>query len=272
MKKLSIIIPVINLWEQYTRHCLDSISKAFAETDWQQEDVLVMVIDNGSTDGTKNACEKMAAENQYFQYVRNEENKGVAGSWNQGVALSQEKGFERFLILNSDVLLHQKSIKNLVEVFDRPDVYLASMLDISGEVIVPEDIFALNDKEPSVSPGPNFSAFMIGKKTIEKIGWFDEGFYPAYHEDNEYHYRSKLIAGPMSCIATTEAMFYHFGSRTQNQTPGKPVVPGPLFEKNRAYLVKKWGGAPGFEHFQHPFNDPNKDLKWVKQDHPEFAI
>lgn len=262
MKKLSIIIPVINLWEQYTRHCLDSISKALAETDWQQEDVLVMVIDNGSTDATKSACEKMAVENPYFQYVRNEENKGVAGSWNQGVYLSAEKGFERFLILNSDVLLHQKSIKNLVEVFDRPDVYLASMLDISGEVIVPEDIFALNDKEPSVSPGPNFSAFMIGKKTLDKMaeagdqlkGAFDEGFKPGYFEDNDYHYRLKLYISPMAAIATTEAMFYHYGSRTQNQQPGQPIVPGPAFEKNRAYFQQKWGGWPGAETFKTPFN------------------
>lgn len=51
-----------------------------------------------------------------------------------------------------------------------------------------------------------------------------------------------------------ETLFYHYGSRTQNQRPGSPVVSSPRFEENRARYVREWGGTPGQERFLTPFD------------------
>jgi O-antigen biosynthesis protein len=187
----------------------------------------------------------------------------VAGSWNQGVRFGLERGYTHFLILNNDILVHPHAIDGMLKRVDQGGVALVAAVDISGELRAPTEIFNLPDKEPSESPHPNFSCFMITKDTIDQVGWFDEGFYPGYFEDNDYHHRIKRILGDQAAITITTAMFYHYGSRTQNQAIGKPIVPGPQFEANRAYYVKKWGGQPGQETFEHPFNDPSLPLTHV---------
>jgi len=108
---------------------------------------------------------------------------------------------------------------------------------------------------------------MINKKCWEEVGEFDEGFKPAYFEDNDYHRRMKLAG--MKAIVYPPALFYHFGSRTQNEASDKgAIVSGPMFDNNRKYYHGKWGGDPEHETFIHPFNNELNNLKWTKQQNP----
>lgn len=251
-KRLLVIMPVINLWEQYTKWALQSLK---CSEPWD-----FLLIDNGSTDGTHEHVHTFresahAGFADMVTVLRNEQNKGVSGSWNQGIKYGLEHGYTHFLILNNDILVHPHAIDGMLKRMDHGGVALVAAVDISGESRAPTEIFNMPDKEPSESPHPNFSCFMITKDTIETVGWFDEVFFPGYFEDNSYHYRVKLIRGDNAAITTTTAMFYHFGSKTQNQDIGKPIVPGPQFEKNRTEFIKLWGGNPGQEQFKHPYND-----------------
>jgi len=85
------------------------------------------------------------------------------------------------------------------------------------------------------------------------VGSFDERLYPAYFEDNDYHYRIRLAG--MRAITHPPAMFYHYGSRTQNEAGGAPLVPGNVFDENRRRYIQKWGGPPGCEQFRKPFGN-----------------
>jgi GT2 family glycosyltransferase len=78
-------------------------------------------------------------------------------------------------------------------------------------------------------------------------------------DDNDSHYRIKLAGYEAYQIG--EAKINHKGSQTQNADPNKPVVTSQMFEKNREYYSRKWGGWPGDEKYIRPFNDPNKTLK-----------
>jgi hypothetical protein len=40
---------------------------------------------------------------------------------------------------------------------------------------------------------PHWHTFAIGQKIVEKIGLFDEGFYPIYCEDNDFERRAKNL-------------------------------------------------------------------------------
>jgi GT2 family glycosyltransferase len=91
---------------------------------------------------------------------------------------------------------------------------------------------------------------------IQKFGLFDEGFSPAYFEDNDMHYRIKISGG--SAYARTDAGFYHHGSVTQNWG-GQRVVSHEMFRSNQAYYEFKWGGRPGQEVYDRPWN--NEKLK-----------
>jgi GT2 family glycosyltransferase len=133
---------------------------------------------------------------------------------------------------------------------------MVTAMNIAEELASPQDIVKVNpkDKESTAeSEHPDFSAFMISKETYETIGQFDDGFFPAYFEDNDYHYRINLAG--MKAITYPMAIYYHYGSRTQTEAKqGVPVVSNTLFEINRERYVRKWGGLPGQEKFKTPFN------------------
>ena len=94
---------------------------------------------------------------------------------------------------------------------------------------------------------------MLSRRCRDVVGPFDERFYPAYFEDNDYHYRIQLAG--LRAVTYPPAMFYHYGSRTQNEATAVPLVPGSVFDENRRRYVQKWGGPPGQEQFRNPFGN-----------------
>jgi len=176
------------------------------------------------------------------------------------------------LVLNNDITLHPEAIWRLVERFTKEPAGMVTCMDVRGEMgekgLAPMLIGSLVAKEKEgvdEAPHPNFSAFMVSKQCWEEVGEFDELYEPAYFEDNDYHYRMKLAEMPAIVLPT--AMFYHYGSRTQNEAAEdkKPIVNGGLFENNRANYSKKWGGVPGQEKFEKPYNEEAKTIKSTKQ-------
>jgi GT2 family glycosyltransferase len=263
--KILVIVPVLNLWERYTKPMLESLHCSVAP--WA-----VYLIDNGSTDYTKEVSQldiASSAASKVLIVKRNEENKGCGGGWNQGLEYGMAHGFTHFLIVNNDVLLSPLTIDRLYTRFKVGDKLLVSAVDVSGELPVPQQILDPNHpvshKDASEAPHPSFSCFMVSRETVEKVGYFDEAFFPAYFEDNDFHYRIKLAAGDEAAIATTRAVYYHFGSRTQNEAIAAPIVKGDMFEANRRYFIRKWGGAPGSEQFTHPFNDVTQPFTYAER-------
>jgi GT2 family glycosyltransferase len=114
----------------------------------------------------------------------------------------------------------------------------------------------LEQQNPVYGGGPDFACFMISWEAWKCVGRFDENFTPAYFEDNDYHRRINL-AGMEGCSVNT-APYYHYGSQTQNAVATAPVVHPDAFVQNRIYYTIKWGGEPGMESFDTPFNDPTK--------------
>jgi GT2 family glycosyltransferase len=241
---LAIVIPCLNLWRRYTRPCLDSLKVGYPHR--------IVLVDNGSTDETREEAGKLVGAT--FQHRRYEANSGTARSWNYGIADGFEKGADYVAVLNNDILCHPDCIDRLARRMERNDVAMATALDVRGEVSAPEDVLAIPaDSKDGVAESeyPNFAAFMLSRHAWETVGPFDEEFFPAYFEDNDYH-RRILLAG-LRAVVHPPAMFYHFGSRTQNESGGGPVVSGALFDRNRERYLRKWGGPPGAERFAAPF-------------------
>lgn len=267
MDKILIIIPVINLWDEYTIHCMESIVANKCEVPYE-----VVIVNQASTDQTVEKAVDFGNRKMpnRLHLINNDKNTGCGGGWNQGVKFAMENGFTHMIIANNDILVGPNMIQALYNRMKRePSVILCSAVDVIREVTVPQFVLdgekEVNKKPDTEAPHPNFSCFMINRETIERVGYFDEGFYPAYFEDNDYHYRLKLAGGENCAIANTTAVFIHYGSRTQNQKAGSPIVPGQMFKNNEAYFISKWGGVPTKEKFTHPFNDESKDIKYGKQ-------
>lgn len=265
MDKIFVVLPVINLWDEYTIHCMESLAAQKLDVEMH-----VVIVDQGSTDQTLNKALDFGNRKmpERVHLVHNDVNRGCAAGWNQGVKYAMDMGATHILVSNNDVLYGPGAVQALYNRFKRdPKVYLVSCVDVIREVVAPQLVLdpenAVNKKEDTEAPHPNFSGFMITPETIEKVGWFDEDFHPAYFEDNDYHYRCKLADA--LAVANTTAVFIHYGSRTQNQAVGAPIVPGELFRKNAAHFEAKWGGSPGHEKFKQPFNHSDKDLTYAKR-------
>lgn len=87
----SIIVPIYNA-ERYLRRCLGSLSQQ------QFGDFEVLMINDGSTDGSEELCRHYAAEDVRFRLI-NQENQGVSAARNAG--LDYAKG-TYLLFLDSD--------------------------------------------------------------------------------------------------------------------------------------------------------------------------
>ncbi len=107
-RTVSIVIPVFNKWDM-TRHCLESLAAHV-----KPEGVEIVIVDNGSTDGTAEHCPALGASlfGPAFQYLRNEANQGFAKACNAGAAASQG----RFLyFLNNDTLFTHDVLPPLLD-------------------------------------------------------------------------------------------------------------------------------------------------------------
>lgn len=91
---------------------------------------------------------------------------------------------------------------------------------------------------------------LFKKEVMDKIGYIDVNFYPAYYEDNDY-VRRAIHANLKSC-RVTNAVYFHFWSRTIHQGSGGST--NSYFEMNRNFYITKWGGDFGNEKYTTPFD------------------
>jgi len=103
--KVGVLIPTFNR-KQFLSLALESV------LDQLHRELEIIVIDNGSTDGT---AELMAGINDpRVRYVVNDQNLGMAGSINKGIALFSNEA-EWCTILGDDDILDKDCIMNLVK-------------------------------------------------------------------------------------------------------------------------------------------------------------
>lgn len=174
-------------------------------------------------------------------------NSGVAKGWNAGIQWAM--GEEVLIICNDDVIFHPRTIYKLTRLmYSREDIDLCSVVatDTGKQDFHQADF-------------PDFACYAIRPESfVNKFGYFDEHFYPAYFEDNDMAYRIKVGGGIQGlCL---DARIEHEGSVTQHWEGGK-VVTDSMFEANRAYYKAKWGGEPHEEKYLTPHNQPHLTIK-----------
>lgn len=153
--------------------------------------------------------------------------RGVAGAWN--LALRENKG-AHVIISNDDVELHASTVEALVRGAEETDAEFIAT---------------------AFNPGAMFCVFLIKHSLIERIGAFDERFYPAYFEDNDYHRRMKL-AGVQE-LQVDGASYDHVGSATLKVLSAQEIQQhNKDFERNRKLYIQKWGNVPGLEAYDKP--------------------
>lgn len=162
-------------------------------------------------------------------------NIGVAASWNflcQQAFYSLKNSYA--LVLNDDIQLasNEQAILELLKMMD-------------------SEVRKQQIREASfLCHGPGgMNAFIIGVTAFKLVGLFDEQFFPAYFEDNDYLYRMKLQGVPVEMsMRLKSSVFVNSGSIAKDPSLNR------RFDLNKQYYIAKWGGPPGYECFKIPFN------------------
>lgn len=152
------------------------------------------------------------------------------------------------------VCAREYNVKNLVTDFPQTKPYFsgASMrFNFQGE---PWKLFNKESNEVVLSSAglSDVHNLALYKKSIlDRVGYIDVNYYPAYYSDNDY-VRRAILANTKSC-SVSNAFYFHFWSRTIHQ--GSGGSDNKFFENNRKFYIHKWGGDFGKETHRSPFND-----------------
>ena len=208
----AIGIPTIN--------CAELLNHALKKYIVDFPDTAIVIIDNGNQE---------IFEHENILIYKQEKNLGVAGSWNLICKIIfQELGLDFAWIINDDVYsgLNLEKIRNL-------------MSDYSYQVS--EGLLGCE--------GSCFTSFIISNKTFNEIGEFDNNFYPAYFEDNDYFYRLKLSGKAVLEVPELIPIVFN-KSKTIEKNPDL----NKNFDENKKKYEAKWGGLPHHEKYEKQFN------------------
>lgn len=175
----------------------------------------VFIVDNG------NQAIQTKASNQRVMIMP--KNLGVSGSWNLLAKTVRNKGYSHVALLNDDIIWNRTA----------------------DEI----EEFIKNHEADFYQGLGTWCCFVVPIATLEKIGLFDEIFYPAYYEDNSFAYRMRLAN--MKVLADP---FFNPDTYRNSSTIQKDPSLNANFDMNRQLFVDLWGGMPMQETFTIPFN------------------
>ncbi|MCM1003745.1 MAG: glycosyltransferase family 2 protein [Candidatus Gastranaerophilales bacterium] len=222
--KLSIITLTYNKLD-YTKKFIESLYKY--TTDFE-----LIVVDNGSTDGTIEYLKSLSNIKTIF----NSENQGFSKGNNQGLEIAQGEfiGF-----LNNDILLSPDWFKEIEKIFQSQNAAFVSPRQINPyyDKANEKNYLKYFEKQNYTKPYAKdfdecvFSCVITKRSVIDKIGSFDENYSPAFFEDNDLKFRA-INSGYDVFVANT-CCFFHFGSVTSAGLNYK-------FSKNKEYFYSKY--------------------------------
>jgi hypothetical protein len=244
----AISVVVVN-WNRCAllRGCLQSLMAQQID-----RDVEIVVVDNGSVDGSAAMVENEFRDAGRFRLrlIRNSGNRGFCAANNQAFAVSRS---EFVALLNNDAEAGPGWLAGLVEAFEeRPDVGMAA-----SRILVYEDprridkaghLMYLDGQNRGRGSGaldngqydrveevlwPDGCAAMYRRAMLDQIGGFDEDFF-AYADDAELGLRAR-IAG-WKCLYMPAAVVRHRRGETLGLRSLRRVE---LIERNRVLLAAK---------------------------------
>jgi GT2 family glycosyltransferase len=194
----NLIVPVLNRYDLLER-MVSSIDYPVAH---------LLIIDNGASTVMEDISIDVPDCVEHTTYLPMPANLGVAGSWNLGI-----KSFpyaDRWFIASNDVRFGPGALERLSEA--RRDE-----ITLSGDF-------------------PFWQAFCVGYEAVRRLGLFDEGFFPAYFEDNDYRRRAEHAG---VTITKLDVPMTHDNSSTINSDDMLRQRNASTFSANNSYFEDK---------------------------------
>lgn len=246
-KGTSIVMPVCNLLG-FTRLAIDYIRR---NTDTPCE---LVIVDNGSTDGTSEYCVELAKEID-VRYIRNDNNLGPILAINQGIRSAK---YEYICQMHNDVVIFECGwLGKIISIMEEDKgigiACLAGRQYIRKDASCGEDTLKHNLLSIGLNPPMKETAadvavidglcFVFTKSLIEKAGALDEVYGMMHFYDMDFSLAS-IKAGYRNVAVNILAFHVGNGGTTRRSDFYKKLIPNDLklYNKNSAIFQKKWRG------------------------------
>lgn len=214
--KLSIIVPVYNV-ETYLEKCVYSL----LDQDLPQEDYEIILVDDGSTDGSSTLCDAVATDHGTIRVIH-QQNRGLSGARNAGIP---DAVGDYVMFVDSDDYICPNVLGTLVGLMEEKDLDILRFnyqnVNEKGEVFEPNKyVKPFVDYSSTVCDGETFLnerlgfacyawQFLVKASILRKDGnGFKDGI---YFEDVEWTPRILLQARR---VASTDTVVYNYLFRT----------------------------------------------------------
>ncbi|CAG9622713.1 Ubiquinone biosynthesis O-methyltransferase, mitochondrial [Sutcliffiella rhizosphaerae] len=237
--KTSIIILTYNQLH-LTKQCLKSIIK-----NTQQKDLEIIVIDNGSSDGTIDYLKSIP----HLEIISNGKNLGFAKGCNQGLDIATG---DQILFLNNDTIVTKnwlESMKSLLYSDEKIGMVGPVSNYVSGSQQIHVDYTNIDEVQDFASGYCESNAgksrrvlrlvgfcLLVKKEVMKKIGKFDESFGYGSFEDDDLCLRA-LNSGYQLRVAL-DSFVHHHGHATF--IGNQDIDIHHLYSINRKKFIDKW--------------------------------
>ncbi|MDR3467166.1 MAG: glycosyltransferase [Xanthobacteraceae bacterium] len=235
--ELTVVIPSFGL-TALLRACLFHLEAGLQAADISR--YAIAVVDNGSVVPYRSdqfPCDNLAL-------VRLDKRTSFSRACNVGASSSPSR---RYLFLNNDVLLQKDALRDMLQLFARPNVAVCGARLVYPDDLIqhcgvrfdagPRGCYHEYHRRPSSSVSRavrDFQAvtgavFLVDGDLFGSLGGFDEAF-PFGYEDVDFCLRARQIGAAVTCSQAVDSI--HF-SGTSNQDPSRQ-------DASRAVFFRRW--------------------------------
>jgi len=255
-RKVTIIILTWNGLE-YTKRCLETLRN---KTEFQ--DYAVMVVDNGSTDGSVEYLRSIP----WIRCIENSDNRGFTRANNQAIALCDD-GSDVVLLNNDTEVIQDDWLTQLQRsAYKSPDIGIVGarlrqpggMLQHAG-TYMPIDTFwgqQIGSLEKDINQynsdaeveGVVFACAYIKREVLNKVGLLDEDYF-SYFEDTDYCLKAKRQGFKIICCGSATLIHHENTSTRVNK-----VSHNELFRTSQDIFKTKWRRTLETERYEKKIN------------------
>jgi GT2 family glycosyltransferase len=229
----------------FTRLCLETVLAHGDEADFE-----LIVVDNGSSDGTPEYLTRLCREDARVRVLLNGRNAGFAVACNQGLGLAQG---DHFVLLNNDTMVPPGWLGKLIAHLRNPEVGLVGPVTnrIGNEAEIEADYrtwgeyldFAARRGEEHRGNwlelrSPAMFCLAMRRQTYLHLGGLDERYEVGLLEDDDYADRAREAGYQLRCVE--DLVVHHFGEASFGRLVGDGEY-HRILRSNQQRYAEKWG-------------------------------